>query len=246
MWEPFTKAEAKRLYHALRPPAGATAAEVLIEGHKMLHEVLQYPERIRAVYATEPLPNLQLPARVTRYLLTAREAKSISSVEQFPGVACRVSLEYAAQVLPTQNCLYLYGIRDPGNAGTILRSADWYGVPQVVAADSVSLFNPKLVHASMGSALRVRVLRNITLQQLATTHHIYLADLDGTPVEQVQLRTPWVLVVGSESHGLGDLEITNASKITIPRVGPHIDSLNAAISCSIILDRFRTAEPSSV
>lgn len=207
----------------------------------MLHEALRFPDRIRAVYATEPLPDIELPRFAKKYVLTPREAKTLSGMEQFPGVACRVELAYAEQVEPSKNALFLHGIRDPGNAGTIVRSAHWYGVKQIVANDSVSLFNQKLAQASMGSVLHVQMLRNVPLQQLATTHHIYISDMKGTPVEEVKLQEPWVLCVGSESHGVGDLESPGATRITIPRVGAHVDSLNAAVSCSIILDRLRTA-----
>lgn len=239
-WEPLPKAEITRLYHSARPDAGAVASDVLLEGPKLFREALRYPERIKAVYASEPLPDLDLPARVKRYVVKAREGKSITHLEQFPGIACRLELRYAERVGANENAVFLHQIQDAGNAGTIIRTADWFGVQKVVASGSVSLFNQKLVQASMGSVLRVGMVKNLDLFHLAGTHQIYISDLEGMPVEEVAVKAPWVLCIGNESRGTEGLEVAGAPRITIPRVGSGIDSLNAAISCGILLDRFRT------
>lgn len=242
MWHPLSKAESKRLYHCSRPEAGASECEVLLEGEKMLREALQFPHLLQAVYATEPLEELVVPAGVKLYIVTQREAKTFSNLEQFPGVACRVKLSYAGEVGRDECAVYLHGIKDPGNAGAIIRSADWFGVPKVVTHESVSLFNPKLVQSSMGSVLRVGVVKLSSLDLLTETHHFYISDLIGTAAEDVVVRFPWVLCIGNESRGMEGLELSKATRVTIPRVGQHVDSLNAAVSCAILLDRFRTAQ----
>lgn len=137
--------------------------------------------------------------------------------------------------------LILDGINDPGNLGTIIRIADWYGVSRIIAStDTVDCYNPKVIMATMGSFPRVHVeYRDLAecLSQLKDKK-IYWAYLDG---ENIRLKkfTPawWYIVIGSESHGIrNNLEQYISDKITIPRVW-LAESLNAWVATAVILER---------
>ncbi len=136
--------------------------------------------------------------------------------------------------------LYLDGIRDPGNLGTILRIADWFGVDVYLSDDCVDVYNPKSIQASMGAFLRVRV--NVAslseLQSVNPTLHIL-----GTAIDQGEdaLRFAWpkcsLLVIGSESHGIRESNTNIIQRwLSIPR-GSNVsgsESLNAAVAAGIL------------
>lgn len=133
----------------------------------------------------------------------------------------------------------LDGINDPGNLGTILRTADWFGIQHVFASDDVvEEFNPKVVQASMGSVFRVP-LHRVTLpewlaKQIEQGVEVVAADMKGEPLGQFSFAPQGVLVMGSESHGLSeDIKNPAIRSITIPGRG-NAESLNVAVATGII------------
>jgi TrmH family RNA methyltransferase len=140
--------------------------------------------------------------------------------------------------------LILDDIRDPGNLGTIIRTANWYGVTHIVASPTTTdFYNPKVIAASMGSFTRV----NITYVELTTifdeahTYEIPLiaTSLDGTNIHEQPLPETGFLVMGSESHGISNEGIQKATHtVTIPRFG-DAESLNVSVATGILLDTLR-------
>jgi TrmH family RNA methyltransferase len=140
-------------------------------------------------------------------------------------------------VIQTSIALYLDAIQDPGNFGTIIRIADWFGVTDVVCAEGCAdLYNPKVVQSTMASIARVNVWYD--------AHHTWLqkqqvpklaATLGGTSLYQHQRLKAGILLIGNESKGLHSslLELCTG-QITIPRIG-EAESLNAAVATGIIL-----------
>lgn len=131
------------------------------------------------------------------------------------------------------------GIQDPGNLGTIVRCADWFGVDQVICSkDAADIYNPKAVQATMGSIARVKVYYEDLPQLLAKYKNqvtIYAATLHGTKLENIKPVTEGIIVIGNESKGISDNLLALADeKITISRRG-KAESLNAAIATGIIL-----------
>ncbi len=129
------------------------------------------------------------------------------------------------------------GIQDPGNLGTIVRCADWFGVEQVIcSSDSADIFNPKTVQASMGSIARVKVYYEdlpalLQLQKVP----VYAATLEGKNIREVDPVREGVIVIGNESKGISNeiLALVN-EKITIEKKG-KAESLNASVATGIIL-----------
>lgn len=137
--------------------------------------------------------------------------------------------------------LALDEVRDPGNLGTILRIADWYGIKKMLlSAQSADFYNPKVLHASMGSFTRVdfayvdlvKVLKETELPTCG-------AFLDGANIHTLNLTMEGILVMGNESHGISpDVANYIRHQITIPSFG-SAESLNVAIATAVICDNFR-------
>lgn len=131
-------------------------------------------------------------------------------------------------------------IRDPGNLGTIIRIADWYGVTKVICSmECADVYNPKVVNASMGSFARVRVYYEELGRLLETTGQtVYGALLEGENIYKSELRPSGVLLMGNESKGIHpDLIRYIDQPIHIPRRG-EAESLNVSVATAVILDNF--------
>jgi TrmH family RNA methyltransferase len=137
--------------------------------------------------------------------------------------------------------LVLDQVGDPGNLGTIIRVADWYGIQHIVcSADCADFYNPKVIAASMGSFARVNVSHaDLTEYLNVQTKPIYGAFLEGQDIHQSALAKSAFIVMGSESHGISS-SVANliTDKITIPSFG-QAESLNVAMATGIILDNFK-------
>lgn len=134
--------------------------------------------------------------------------------------------------------LVLDNIQDPGNLGTIVRIADWFGVEHIVCSeDSADVFNPKVVQATMGSISRVQVIYT-SLPVFLSGHHnipVYASGLDGMDIPSMKPIKEGIIVIGNESKGINsELLKMIENKITIPRKG-KAESLNAAVAAGIIL-----------
>ena len=137
-------------------------------------------------------------------------------------------------------CLALDGIQDPGNLGTIIRIADWFGVNHVLCSEACAeWYNPKVVQATMGSFLRVHAVYTDLVSWLEKAGRpIYAATLEGEPVTRLTDQHPGVILIGNESKGIGpELRALATREVTIPRIGAA-ESLNAAVATGILLSHF--------
>lgn len=143
------------------------------------------------------------------------------------------------------NILLLDDIRDPGNMGTIIRTADWFGIKHIICSpNSVDCFNPKVIQSTMGSILRVNIYYQ-SLVEFIQNHQsfftFYGTFMDGISIKDVSFDEKCAFVIGNEAHGISSLVEKKVDKrITIPSnqlndgiIGP--ESLNAAIATSVIL-----------
>jgi len=141
-------------------------------------------------------------------------------------------------------CIALDTLQDPRNLGTIIRSADWFGIRHIICSrGSADFFNPKVIQASMGAFLRVKVYyENLTsiIEKYATdlSLPVYGTFMEGTPVYAIPANKRGIIVFGNESHGISkDLIPLIQTRITIPpgnNNGAHIESLNVASSVAIV------------
>ena len=148
--------------------------------------------------------------------------------------------------------LALDGIRDPGNLGTIMRIADWFGIDAIFATrDTVDVYNPKVVQATMGAIFRVKIhyvdLPALSRVMLASGGKVYGTFLDGENMYERPLETgkesPVMIVIGNESEGISDrMEALVSDRLYIPPYpagSPGSESLNAAIATAITVAEFR-------
>jgi TrmH family RNA methyltransferase len=133
--------------------------------------------------------------------------------------------------------LALETIQDPGNLGTIIRIADWFGIENVICSpDCVDAFNPKCIQATMGSIARVKITE-MALEELSGKIPIYAASLSGKDISKCKPVQEGIILIGNEGHGLSEKVLQMATHcITIPRIG-KAESLNAAVATGIICDR---------
>ena len=133
--------------------------------------------------------------------------------------------------------LMLDDIRDPGNFGTIIRIADWFGIENIVCSEqTVDMYNPKVVQSTMASLGRVNIIYTDMLQLVKNNPNIktYAAALEGRKLNEIEIREG-IIIIGNESHGINKVLLETANeKITIERYG-SAESLNAAVATGIIL-----------
>jgi len=135
--------------------------------------------------------------------------------------------------------LILDDIKDPGNLGTIVRIADWYGIKNIYCSEeTVDVYNPKTISSSMGSFSRVQVIYGDLKHQIQeSTKPIYYTLMDGDSLYHVPKTTSGLIVIGGEANGISpELLLLKHNAITIPRTG-EAESLNAAIATAIVCDR---------
>lgn len=138
--------------------------------------------------------------------------------------------------------LMLDGIQDPGNMGTIIRTADWFGVAGILCSeDCVDMYNSKVVQSSMASIANVQISYGSLMHILKTKKDIavYGAVLNGDDIRNISLQKNGIIIIGNESKGIrADILPYIQHAITIPKFG-NAESLNATVATGIILDYFR-------
>jgi TrmH family RNA methyltransferase len=139
-----------------------------------------------------------------------------------------------------QRVICLDNIQDPGNLGTIIRIADWFGITSIIASNQTAdCYNPKTIQATMGSIFRVSV-SYVNLKEVLKDLNIpiYGAVMDGLSIQEIALEPEGVLVIGNEGKGISEELIPYLShRISIPRIG-GAESLNAAVACGILVAKW--------
>lgn len=216
----------------------------LVEGAKNVLELLQSDFNIHALYTTAHFyqENLKLlqNSQIQAIEIENSQLERISTLESNNAALAVVQTKANQHLLAEQEwVLVLDDIKDPGNLGTIIRIADWYGIKKIVASEqSVELYNPKVIAATMGSFTRVALYYCdiATYMQALPKAHFYGAVMNGSSIYQQKFGKEGYLVIGNESHGISaTIQNMLSAKITIPGRG-GAESLNAAIATAIILD----------
>ena len=207
------------------------------EGPKVVMELIEaVPQKIQKLYAVESWAK-KLTKPWPLEIVTEEELARISFLKTANTVLAVVNQFDVAPPTPGIRALYLDTLQDPGNLGTILRIADWFGIKQVVcSAGCAELYNSKVVQASMASIARVKVWYDEQENWLAQqTIPIYAATLQGEALHTSPKMKNGILLIGNESKGIRQEFIAMAThKITIEKRG-EAESLNAAVATGIIL-----------
>jgi len=219
----------------------------VVEGLKSVSELISSSLEIDSLYCTTALKDeAQVLLETELIEISEQQMKAISTLSSPPGMLAVVKMPNT-KLEEGPLMLYLDELRDPGNMGTIIRSADGFGVTQLLLSPNcVDPFSPKVVQASMGSLFRLPLAVESfesLYTRLSNDYSFYAADMDGENFHQSKLNIPAVLVMGSESQGLSD-EIRSADikKLSIP-ISKSLESLNVAVSTAVILSEFRRQFP---
>ena len=216
----------------------------LIEGSKSVQELLASDFEVLKLIGTDNfLSGLRgrLKGEVIEVQQSALEGLGLFETNRSALAIARLKPNAPIQVADAEYGLVLDDIRDPGNLGTIIRTADWYGIRKIIASpETADIYNPKVVTATMGSFTRVNIFYTELTDYLASAKlPIYGAFLNGTDVHVVPFTRGGLIVIGSESHGISPAVTPLVTeRITIPRYGAA-ESLNAAIATAIICDNLR-------
>ena len=170
-------------------------------------------------------------------LISPDELAAISHLKNPQGILA-IAKFHNRESEPSAWQIALDGINDPGNLGTIIRIADWYGISTLYcSSDTVELYNSKVIQSTMGSFLRVNIIVG-ELDVLLAGKHVFATLLDGENIRTLPKRENGVLLIGNEANGIQPelLEKLSHTAITIPGNG-HTESLNAAMATAICCER---------
>ena len=215
----------------------------ITEGPKLVHELLAAKNvTIIEIYAIKQWieSNKDIKDQLPLIEITEAELEKISQLTT-PNEVLAIVKQFDNDhevALKGKISLSLQNIQDPGNLGTIIRIADWFGIDQIICSvDTADIYNPKVIQSTMGSIARVKIVYT-DLEKLFQRNKsvpVYAATLDGKDITSMNKISEGIILIGNESKGI-DPEIQKLSKykITIPRKG-NAESLNAAVATGIIL-----------
>ncbi len=226
----------------------------LIEGTRLFREFIEsdfelvwvvmapdFPQKFPDIYKT-----VLRHYEDRSYMSSEPELRKLSDTENTQGIVAAIRQRKSEPFLWNNSgnsriVVACDRIADPGNLGTILRCADWFGVRDIVLNVScVEMHNPKTVRATMGSIFRLNIFENQDLSILLTSakqegYHVLAADTSGNRISASDQKSKKILIIGSEAHGVSEELLGLCDyKLAVPRIGGG-ESLNAAVACGILL-----------
>lgn len=216
----------------------------VVEGVKNIGEVIKSSIKVKELFITEDLWPEEKSIKKT--MIDDKDLKKISYLTT-PNVGLALCELPENPILNDFEglAIALDDIRDPGNLGTIVRLADWFGVEHIFCTkESVDLYNPKVIMSTMGSFSRVNV-HYIDLKEYLKNYNgnIFGTFMEGESIYENQLPQNGILVMGNEANGISkEIENLTSHKISIPFFGKkgNTESLNVAVATSVILGEFKS------
>lgn len=247
----ITKAQIKHISSLKLLKFRKAADEFVVEGEKMVAELIMGNYQIKALYALpawmETNQKLILDRNIKAEKVSPKELGRISSFKT-PNQVLATS-EIPNQSIQNINfedlILVLDDIQDPGNFGTIIRTAEWFGIKNIICSNScVDQYNPKVIQATMGSFLRIRIhytgLENFFKNEVPKNINIYGALLCGKNIYKQKLIKKSILIIGNESKGISEkIENFVTHPISIPaHPRSKAESLNASVAAAVLMSEF--------
>jgi TrmH family RNA methyltransferase len=214
----------------------------IVEGEKSLYELLDSSFEVVELFALKEWINENKDVFEKVQAVSLRELEMISNLKSPNKVLALVKIREQKIIFKqTEVILVLDDINDPGNLGTIIRMCDWFGVKQIVCSENtVDIYNPKVVQATMGSLFRVNVLYVNLVKYLSKVNTpIYGSYMQGENVKNTNPEKNIRLVMGNEANGISP-EVSKfiTDKVAIKNIGGTTESLNVAVATSILLHEF--------
>ncbi|WP_136669007.1 RNA methyltransferase [Flavobacterium sp. H122] len=212
------------------------------EGIKVINELLNSKFELDHIYCTEDLfPQVSISQKT---IITDADLKKMSALKTANDCLALFKIPDEGEIQPDGLTVALDDVRDPGNLGTIIRLCDWFGITQIVCTkETVDVFNPKVVQATMGSIGRVAV-HYLDLPEFieSTSLPVYGTFMEGENIYKKELSQEGIIVLGNEANGISkEIERLITQKISIPRFGDlqQTESLNVATAAAIVLSEFK-------
>lgn len=213
----------------------------IAEGKKVIQELMDAHFSLEFLFVTKE--NL-FDKKHQAVLISDSELKKISALTTANDCLAVFKIKESNSNSDSGLEVALDNIKDPGNMGTIIRLCDWFGISKIVCTEeTVDIYNPKVVQATMGSLARVTVLyTNLTDYLKNSDLEIFGTFMDGQNIYKQELPTKGIIVMGNEANGISkEIEKLVTQKISIPRFGnlQQTESLNVATATAIILSEFK-------
>ena len=249
----LSQAQIKRLKSLHQKKYRQLEGKILLEGHRLIHQALMAEADIKTAWITDNFAKSTSGRELIQMLIEKNiliETASEQSIERIcdsqnsQGIIAVIPLPIyePLQDIPSHS-LYLDDISDPGNMGTLLRTAVWFGIDAVfLSPDCVDSLNSKVIRSAMGAHFHLQKLMSISHDELfekytKVGYAILGSDMGGEPLLnlQIDLDKGWILILGSEAHGMSDaLRSYITHSISIPGFG-GMESLNVAVAGGILL-----------
>lgn len=239
----ITKNTIKRIASLKQPKFRKELGLFVVEGRKTVEELLLSDFETDGLFVTQSFLDGNKTTFPQAETVSEMQMQQMSGLSTPPGILAVAKIPECKPVSTTARfILALDGITNPGNMGTLLRTAEWFGIRDIVCStDSVEIWNPKVIQAAMGSAFRINIIQTelpaFLAEQRQNGKTIYGALLEGQDLFETEGKAEGVLVIGSESHGIRPEVLPFVTHpITIPRVGHSAtESLNAAVAAGILM-----------
>ncbi|MFA4979432.1 23S rRNA (uridine(2479)-2'-O)-methyltransferase [compost metagenome] len=213
----------------------------IVEGIKSVMEFISSSYEVESIFYTDDANTKvgKISHNIKSHELTETEFQKISALKSPQGILALVKLPLQQKIvssnLKNKFSLVLDDVQDPGNLGTIIRTAEWFGIEHIICSiGTVDAYNPKVVQATMGSLARLQIhYTDLTDFIPATGLKVYGALLDGQSIYQTVWADEGLIVMGNEGNGISDEIIPLIDQaVTIPRLG-QAESLNVAVATTI-------------
>jgi len=207
----------------------------VVEGEKNIEELLDSNFEIVNIYGTD-----EWLTDVEHIKISSKDLERITSLSTPNKVLALVKIPIVNSINKGITSLVIDSVNDPGNLGTIIRTANWFGIKQIIcSSNSVDKFNPKVIMASMGSIFKTDVIYTDLFQFILESKlPVYGALLKGESIYNLKIKSPCSFLLGSESHGISaELIPLITNKTTIPG-GENTESLNLGVSAAIYCSEY--------
>ena len=212
------------------------ARRYVIEGARLVHDAMEHGAKVDAVYVSESVAgNFNFEGQV---VVADRVFNKIADTVSTQGVLAVVVMDETELSAPTGNCLVLDGLQDPGNVGTLIRTAAACGFTDVYAVNSVDVYSPKVLRAAMSAHFCVKLHEVDDIEhafELLNGVDIVCADMDGSNVFEESFSAKTALVVGNEGNGLSDYAKSHAMRTVALPMANGFESLNVAVAGSVVM-----------
>lgn len=221
----------------------------IVEGVKLVNELITSNIKIDAIYATDDSDLNQIANTIK---ISEKELSRISGLKtpnKLLAIAEIPSNDYESTIIKTKLSLVLENLQDPGNMGTIIRIANWYGIEHIFCSyDTVDCYNPKVVQATMGGLFRVNVIYSDIYKLIQDSSvwqgfKTYATQLNGGNIYDTKLSNQGFIIMGNESKGISsrikNKFITQIKLPSYPLEASNMESLNVAVATALTVSEFR-------